>query len=380
MLARLLLAVEAIVRRTATRRTGAPVKQVLFLEYRLPLGCCVHLTPVFETLKRNNPDVHIIVATRGLGIQVNRYSPFIDTLLETPDPLTDLKSATLSLRRQLRRIGLQPDCVLTGASDQRTRIALLAVLSSSGWRGGFTIKSSFYQRPLQYNPALSLIGNNLRLAELLGYSAMTRNPHVAFSSEDLEIAKTLIEPVNPQGKPLAIMVTQNSGGQSTGWHSDRWVKVLQAADARGYAIVYVGTCGDKAAIKEIAREADGLGTSIAGSTTIPQLAAILALSDLVITLDTGTMHVGRAVGVPMVVLGPSWQKPLEWLPLGIENVRILRGPDRDDVPPNYHLDEIAATSVINAMDELLAAYPASSENRDRRQLQSLSDHDSLVTV
>jgi len=346
----------------------------------LPLGCCVHLTPVFETLKRSNPDIKIILATRGIGIQVNRHSPFIDTLIETPDPLTDLKGATLSLRRQLRGLRLLPDCVLTSASDQRTRIALLAILASSGWRGGFTIKPSLYQRPLEYDRSISLIGNNLRLAELVGYPPTTQNPRVPFSSEDLNTAKALIATANPEGKPLAIVVTQNSGGQKTSWHIERWVDVLQAAAARGCAIIYVGTTADQPAIEAIAQEAGNLGASIAGRTTIPQLAAVLALSDIAISLDTGTMHVGRAVGVPMVVLGPSWQKPLEWLPLGVANVRILRGPDRNDIPPNYRLDEVSAASVIHAMDELLAAYPASSEDRNKRKSHSLSDGGPIISV
>ena len=379
MLARLLLATEALFR-SAKRRAPTEVKQVLILEYMLPLGCCVHLTPLFEALKRCRPDLQLIIATRGLGIQVNRRSTFIDTLIETPDPLTNLREAAIHLRRQLRRLGLQPDCILTGASDQRTRIALLGMLASSGWRGGFTVKPALYHHPLQYDPTLSLIRNNLRLAQLLGCDIPISRPRVTFSRDDLSHATTLLQEANPEGRSLAVIVTQNSGGQSTGWHADRWSTVIQAAQQRGCAVVYVGTAVDQPAIEAISQAAGGIGISIAGKTTIPQLAAVLAQSDIMLTLDTGTMHVGRAIGAPMVVLGPSWQKPLEWLPLGVENVRILRGPDRDDIPPGYHLDEISAASVIAAMDQLLAAHPASAHAREQRLRESLSDADRLVTA
>ena len=109
-----------------------------------------------------------------------------------------------------------------------------------------------------------------------------------------------------------------------------------------------------------------------------ELAAVLAMSDAMVTLDTGTMHIGRAVKTPMAVLGPSWQRPIEWLPLEVQNVRILRGVDRDDVPENYRLDEISAESVIAALDDLMRAYPADAKARESRVEQSLSAVDHLA--
>jgi ADP-heptose:LPS heptosyltransferase len=172
-------------------------------------------------------------------------------------------------------------------------------------------------------------------------------------------------------------VTQISGGQRTGWHIERFVQVIRAAALeRHCAVVFVGTLAEAHAIDAIREAAGDIGTSFAGKTTVSQLAAVLALSDFAVTLDTGTMHVGRAAGLPMVVLGPSWQKPLEWMPLGVENVRILRGEDRPDIPEGYQLDEISAESVLAALDELMQLYPADSNLREARLRAGLSaiDH------
>jgi ADP-heptose:LPS heptosyltransferase len=143
-------------------------------------------------------------------------------------------------------------------------------------------------------------------------------------------------------------------------------------------VVYVGTVAEAPAIEAVRQAAGGVGTSIAGKTTVSELAAVLAASDFVVSLDTGTMHVGRAAGVPMVVLGPSWQNPIEWLPLGVENVRILRGPDRVGVPEGYRLDEISAESVIAALGELMAIYPPTAVAREQRLQTGLSQIDHLA--
>src|SRR5271170_6265379 len=137
MLALALLGVEGLLR---GKVAPEKVKHMLVLEYMIPLGACVHLTPFFEALKLCRGDVSITVATRGLALQVLRHSPYIDRFIETPDPLTDLKTAVLSLRSGLRRLKIKPDCVLTGGTDRRTRIALLAQFGSGGWRGGYTLK------------------------------------------------------------------------------------------------------------------------------------------------------------------------------------------------------------------------------------------------
>jgi len=340
---------------------------VLILEYMLPLGCCVHLTPLYEAIKQARPGTTITVATRGLGIALLRHNPFIDHLIQTPDPLTDLRGAAKSLSRSLARRNLRPNCCFTGASDQRTRIALLGLLARAGWRGGFTQSPQLYHRPLQYQTDRSLIDNNLQLLTLLGASQHHVEPRVFFSPADAALARTHTQAANPKGKPLLVMVTQNSGGQSTGWYIERFAEVIRYAhDVLGCAIIYVGTAADFYAIELIRRAAGEIGTSLAGQTSVTELAALLALSDVVVSLDTGTMHVGRAVGTPMVVIGPSWQHPTEWLPLGQPHIHILRGPDRTDVPKGYRLDEVQAADVISALNDLLAIHPPNPASRNTR--------------
>jgi ADP-heptose:LPS heptosyltransferase len=352
------------------------VKSVLVLEYMLPLGCCVHLTPVFEAIKTERPEVVITVATRGLGAALLKHDPCVDHVIETPDALTDTLGAARVLRGELRRRGLRPDCVLTGASDQRTRIALLGLLCGVGWRGGFTLAPQMYQRALKYDAGRSLIANNLRLGGLVGCGEGHREPRVYFSAADVAVAEGLVREANPEGRPLLVLVTQNSGGQRTGWHAERFVEVIRyAREVMGCGVVFVGTAGDSAAVEGL-RVGAGVGTSVTGRTSVTELAALLAMSDAVVSLDTGTMHVGRAVGVPMVVIGPSWQRPVEWLPLGVPQVRILRGADREGVPEGYRLDEVEAADVMGALRELMEVYPASAESRAARVARGLSavDH------
>lgn len=350
---------------------------VLVLEFMLALGSCVHVTPLYEALKRGPKPKTVIVATRGLGLQVLRHSPFVDHLIETPDPLTNLRGAIESLRYELKLRNLNPDCCLTGAPDQRTTIALLGLAVCNGWRGGYSVHPDLYHHPFHFDKNNSQIFSNLQLAGLVGCPDDLLEPRVFCTKEDQTTARTLLQPIQSGGKPTLVVVSRNSGGQRTGWHEERWVESLRYAAQIGYNLVMVGTAGDAPAIQELI-DKTGNGISMAGKTNISQLASLIALSDLLLSLDTGTMHVGRAVGTPMVVLGPSWQKPQEWLPLGKPHVRILRGEDRADIPPDYQLDEITVDMVKGALDELTHLYPRSEAERESRLTRILSDVDLLA--
>jgi ADP-heptose:LPS heptosyltransferase len=361
------------------RVPAAEAREILILQYVLPLGCCVHLTPVYEAIKRKRPDVRVSVATRGLGADLLRHHQFVDRVLITPDPLTDLAAAVRSLRTQLGAASMEPEWVLTGATDLRYRIALMA-LASGGVRAGFTMASELYAQTLTYDAQRSLIDNNLRLAEMLGAGVGHLEPRIFYSSEEAERARKLLRDANPEDRSVLVLVTQTSGGQKTGWHRDRFVQVIRfASETLQMQVVYVGTGPELAAIEEIRNAAGGIGTVVAGKTSVTELAALVAGSDAMLSLDTGTMHVGRAAGTPMVVIGPSWQKPTEWMPLGAPQATILRGPDRETVPEGYRLDEVEAADVTRALADLVARFPPSAEEREARVRRSICDLDRVVS-
>ena len=357
------------------RANEAGRRTVLILQYQMPLGCCVHGTPLFAALAGTSPPTTVVVATRGTGKATVVHDPHIAALIETKDPISSLRSmwtVRRAIRSELRRLRLQPDLVLQDASNRRGRFALFALILGLAPTSGFADVSELYDAPLTYDPQRSLIDNNLRLAAQAGASGGHLEPAVYFTPSELQRARSLLAEVNPDSRSVVAFVVQGSGGQRTAWHEERFAEVIQFVEGLGHCVVYLGTPAEDAEIESVRRAAGGVGQSLAGRTTIAELAALLCLCDLLITVDTGAMHVGRASGVPMVVLGPSWQRPIEWLPLGQPHVGVLRGLDRDDVPPGYRLDEIQVDEVIAAASDLLNTYPPNRDAREARAAARLS--------
>jgi ADP-heptose:LPS heptosyltransferase len=108
----------------------------------------------------------------------------------------------------------------------------------------------------------------------------------------------------------------SGGRESKQWHLDRFAEVGRRLVAeRAGTIVLTGAPGDRDMVEAVenqlaARLLNRPGgpavINAAGSTDLVDLAALLASIDILITSDTGPMHLAAAVGTPVVALfGPS---------------------------------------------------------------------------
>jgi lipopolysaccharide heptosyltransferase II len=119
-------------------------------------------------------------------------------------------------------------------------------------------------------------------------------------------------------------VHASGGRESKQWHLDRFVAVArELAHARGATIVLTGSDADRPLVDAVRQGLDGVRTvDAAGGLDLPALAALLARLGVLVTGDTGPMHLAAAMGTPVVALfGPS--HPARYGPQALRQ-RILR--------------------------------------------------------
>jgi len=92
-------------------------------------------------------------------------------------------------------------------------------------------------------------------------------------------------------------------------------------------IIAVGSKNEILLANEVIQKIDNKNAfNLAGQTNIRELAAILEMSSLLITNDTGTMHLASAVGCPIVaIFGPG--NPYRYGPIGVKNQVVHSGMD-----------------------------------------------------
>ncbi len=88
------------------------------------------------------------------------------------------------------------------------------------------------------------------------------------------------------------------------WPTEGFVELARARAEQGDRVVVLGGPGERALTEEVARAAPDV-VDLGGRTGIDDLAAVLAVMDLLVTNDTGPMHLAGAVGTPTVSLWGS---------------------------------------------------------------------------
>jgi ADP-heptose:LPS heptosyltransferase len=121
------------------------------------------------------------------------------------------------------------------------------------------------------------------------------------------------------GAPL-VGIFPGSNAPARRWPPERFGAVAKGLGGRGARVVILGGAGERDITRRVAASAPG-AMDLGGGTDLPGLAALLSICRLVVTNDTGPMHLAGAVGTPTVTLwGPS--DPGEVCPVGARDERV----------------------------------------------------------
>jgi len=117
-----------------------------------------------------------------------------------------------------------------------------------------------------------------------------------------------MEQFNPDGRPLIALPpggARNVARESPlrRWPLERYVELAHALHELGYRVVITGNQADDWARGAFSRHPV---LDLIGATDLPALAAVLQRCAAVIAHDSGTLHLARLVGTPVVaLLGPT---------------------------------------------------------------------------
>jgi heptosyltransferase-1 len=89
------------------------------------------------------------------------------------------------------------------------------------------------------------------------------------------------------------------------WRTEGFADVARHFMQKGFAAVLIGSAREHAACAAVARLAPG-AANLAGQTTLSELAALIRISSICVTNDSGPMHLAVALDRPVVsIFGPT---------------------------------------------------------------------------
>jgi heptosyltransferase III len=225
----------------------------------------------------------------------------------------------LQASRRIRQLDL--DLLLDFGPWPRLN-AVIARLSGARFTMGFRTLGQYrhygYDRVVDHSPAIHEFENHRRMTSALGI-ATTHIPEIDRSR--------LPDNSNIAMSSPYLLFHLWPGGRSSRekeWPIERWARLAgHFIDAR-YGIVLTGAPSQRAANERLIEMMapthriflrNGAGLSLA------ETAALAARARLVVSVDTGTMHLAAALGAPVIALhGPSSSK--RWGPIGSNTLAI----------------------------------------------------------
>jgi heptosyltransferase-2/heptosyltransferase-3 len=103
-----------------------------------------------------------------------------------------------------------------------------------------------------------------------------------------------------------VVLHPGTGGPAKLWFPERWAAVADALVGAGARLALTGGPGEEPLVEAVAARMGVRPLTLAGQTTVGQLAALLRRAAFVLGVDSGPLHLAAAQGVPTVHLyGPG---------------------------------------------------------------------------
>lgn len=345
------------------------------------LGDVLMLGPALRSIRRTLPHAHVTLMASPGGGRAAALLPWVDAVMTERVVWQDASARLhldpdreLALVRRIADHGFDAAIIFTSFSQSPWPAAYASYLAGvplraaqAGDFGGSLLTDVV--APVAHDA--HQVDRNLHLVQALGFSLAGSHLEVSLSSEAEASAALLLEQVGLDLDKPFVALAPGAGCAARRYPAERFSVVAQSLADKGFPVVVLGTSGEAELGAAILDPNAGRPVfSLVGRTEVPQLAAVLARSALVLTNDSGSMHLADALQRPMVVLFSGTDRESQWRPRRSPS-RLLRRPTpcfpcyRFDCPFDLACLDIPPQEVVDRVLDLLGGAGRSARQRER---------------
>ncbi|SLM46181.1 Lipopolysaccharide heptosyltransferase II and D, D-heptose 1,7-bisphosphate phosphatase (Modular protein) [Nitrospira japonica] len=298
------------------------------------LGDAVMCEPALQGLKRVWPGSQLFLLVKPAVAQLFQAHPVVDRLVVYEDRGRHAGlTGKWALAGDLRRERFDVAVLFQNAFEA----AFIAFLAGIPRRYGYATdgRSMLLTEPVAPPDPGTLVHQvhyYWNLLKPLGLSGEPSNPGLRVTPEEEQsmAARLMQAGIGAQDPVIGVNPGSTYGGAKR-WLPDRFTQVaerlsrkMEESHGKPAAVLILGAKGEEAVGRSIAAGLTGRSMILSGATTIRELMAAVKRCAVLVTNDTGPMHIGSAFGVPIVaVFGPTdWRTTS---PYGAEHA-LIRHP------------------------------------------------------
>lgn len=278
------------------------------------LGDVLMTTPAIRALKRSHPERHVTLLASRAGAAAASHIPEIDAAIPYDAPwmklaLPTLPSADLAMRSTLEARRFDAAVIFTVYSQSPLPAALLCHLAGIPLRLAHCRENPYHLLTdwvREIEPGSGVRHEVRRQLDLVSASgARTDDERLSFrvSAEErlratMKLAEAGIDPDGPW-----IVVHPGATAASRRYDPERFARVAsELARTLRCQVAITGDSSEIGLAERVRSCAGPAARSLAGSLSLAEFAGVLAQSPLLVSNNTGAVHLAAAVGTPVVDL------------------------------------------------------------------------------
>lgn len=280
------------------------------------IGDTVLLSGICQDLKHQYPEAHLVLITGPSNAGMASLMPnAVDEVLRLP--VTDVLASIKQLR------AAAPFDLVFDTGQWPRLDALYALACRARYRVGFNTPNQFkhygFNKAVPHSDQVHEMENFRNLVRPFSSHKREHQPRLTIRPTDK--IKQLLDEAGD-----VVVFHPWPGGANAWtkeWPTKSWCELAKRITALGYTIAVTGAPADAEPTQQLLTEAR-LGSqmrNLAGKLSLAETADLVQRAHSLISVNTGIMHIGSALNVPMVALhGPT--SPRRWGPLSQRSVAV----------------------------------------------------------
>jgi lipopolysaccharide heptosyltransferase II len=279
------------------------------------LGDVLMTTPALRALKASHPRRRLTLLTSASGAEVARFVPELDGVIayaapwmKATPPRADSR-VDLEMIDRLRGAAFDAAVIFTVYSQNPLPAALACFLADIPLRLAHA-RENPYQLLTQWvcetEPASGIrheAQRQLDLVATVGCRAADERLSLRVDASDVSRVRKRLARLPLRSPGRLVVVHPGASAPSRRYPAGRFAEVArQLATVHGCDVVFTGSEGERDLVDQVRRAMGAPSASLAGALPFGELAALIAEARLLVSNNTGPVHVAAAVGTPVVDL------------------------------------------------------------------------------
>lgn len=295
-------------------------KKILVLQLQ-HLGDSLIFTPTLRALKYGLSDVQIDMVVNKMSYEVYKHNPYIDNFYKIECWPWGFREKRIpyflySLIEIIARIKEENyDCVVLDTPQVAFKFSLIAFLTGIQCRIGFNINNKGFLNTIQvpFDDRKSFLRCNLDILAILNLQPKGIELDFYTSQKDVRNLQGKL----PKSADNFVVIHPGAKWPSKMWFTDRFATTADELISKyGVQIIFAGSKSECTVVEEIQEKMvyEDSSFSLAGNTTLSELAVLFQMARAIICLDSGPMHIATSTRTPTVVLMSTQDLSHRWIP------------------------------------------------------------------